>query len=220
MATKDPENVYEARAMIRDAKQSVPAVVLDPILHSKVKQTPKHIQAMKDGKAPLEYLITSVEEGDARVLRGGAIKYGVRNWLIDKILASTYDGAIRRHFKLWLEGNDVDPDSGEHPFYHIRACCAIVLDAEKNGMLVDDRDRAESISQDQEAEQEQPDEPTFTYIVRVTYAPVTSGPGGMMTQPRTKCFGPFDAFGEAKNFARDNRTNHKDTLSIDAVLSV
>jgi len=111
---------------------------------SKIKQNPKLIQAMKDGKAPLEYLITSVDEGDARVLKGGADKYGVRNWLIDKILASTYEGAIKRHLKDWIEGQDIDPDSGEHPFHHIRACCAIVLDAEKHGTLIDDRDRAVS----------------------------------------------------------------------------
>ena len=57
---------------------------------SEEKENPKHSQAMKDGKAPLEYLIDSVMDGEARVLKGGADKYGFRNWLIDKIKASTY----------------------------------------------------------------------------------------------------------------------------------
>ena len=114
-----------------------------------LQANPKHIRAMKDGKAPLEYLITSVDDGDAWVLKGGGDKYGICNWLIDKILATTYVGAIKRHLKAWTEGQDIDPESGYHHFHHIRACCAIVLDAEKNGMLIDDRDRAESIDQSQ-----------------------------------------------------------------------
>lgn len=114
-----------------------------------MKTNPKHIRAMKDGKAPLEYLITSVDDGDAWVMKGGADKYGIRNWLIDKILGSTYEGAIRRHFKAWAEGEDIDLDSGKHHFHHIRACCAIVLDAEKHGQLIDDRDRKESIDQNE-----------------------------------------------------------------------
>jgi hypothetical protein len=108
------------------------------------KQNPKHIRAQKDGKAPLEYLVYSVLEGDARVHKSGADKYGVRNWRRDKILTSTYEGAILRHFKAWAEGEDIDPDSGEPHLLHIRACCAIVLDAQEHGTLIDDRDRCES----------------------------------------------------------------------------
>jgi hypothetical protein len=111
------------------------------------KQNPKLIRAQKDGKAPLEYLVTSVWPGDARCHQSGAIKYGVRNWLIDKILASTYKAAILRHFKAWSEGEDIDPDSGEHHFYHIRACCAIVLDAQMVDTLIDDRLFVESKDQ-------------------------------------------------------------------------
>ena len=121
---------------------------------SDVKENPKHIRAMKEGKAPLEYLITSVDDDDAWVLKGGADDYGVRNWLIDRILSSTYEGAIRRHFKAWAEGQDLDPKSGKHHFHHIRACCAIVLDAKKHDQLIDDRDRKESIDQDAEMSQQ------------------------------------------------------------------
>lgn len=113
-----------------------------------MKQNPKLIRALKDGKAPLEYLLTSADIGDAWVLKHGADKYGVANWRIDKILARTYVGAIRRHFKAWTEGEDIDSDSGYHHFHHIRACCAIVLDAEKHGTLIDDRLIAESKDQE------------------------------------------------------------------------
>lgn len=106
---------------------------------------PKHIEAQKSGKDPLEYLVWSVLPGDARVHRHGADKYGERNWRIDRIKISTYEGAILRHFRAWAEGEDIDPDSGFSHLYHIRACCAVLLDAEKHGTLIDDRDRQESI---------------------------------------------------------------------------
>lgn len=113
-----------------------------------IRENPKHIRAQKDGKAPLEYLVYSVLEGDAHVHKGGADKYGVRNWLKDHIRASTYEGAMLRHLKAWAEGEDVDPDSGWSHLYHVRACCAILLDSEKHGTLIDDRQRCESIDQE------------------------------------------------------------------------
>ena len=198
---KDPENVYEARAMVRDAQEN-----------------PKHIQAMKDGKAPLEYLVDFVMAGDAYVHQGGAIKYGYRNWTIDKIKASTYIAAIRRHLNAWSAGEDLDPPdkggSGWSHLYHIRAGCAIVLDAENAGTLIDDRDRAESISQDKE--DEKPAERTQQYVVRYT----TNVPGiGQVPIVRTYCHGPFAKFEDAKEFAL-NRTPGKEAVSIDTVLSV
>lgn len=133
---------------------------------SNAKDNPKHIQAMKDGKAPLEYLVDFVMTGDAYVHKCGADKYGMRNWTIDEIKASTYIAAIRRHLKAWSEGEDLDPDSGWSHLYHIRAGCAIVLDADNVGKLIDDRNRAESISQDMEVESTmvEPD-PEFMWTV-------------------------------------------------------
>lgn len=81
----------------------------------------------------------------ARVLAGGAGKYGRRNWQIDSIKASTYVGAIARHALLeWAEGVDKDKDDGEHPLAHVAACCLLVMDAERTGKLIDDRLYAES----------------------------------------------------------------------------
>jgi hypothetical protein len=110
-----------------------------------VKQNPKYVQAQKDGKAPLEYLLPSLWEEDARVHKHGADKYGIRNWRKDSILASTYNAAILRHFKAYFEdGENIDPDSGESHLTHIRACCAVMRDAEIHGTLIDDRGRVES----------------------------------------------------------------------------
>jgi hypothetical protein len=110
---------------------------------------PKHIRAMKDGKAPMERLPFAPLAAVARVMDTGAVKYGQRNWRLDKILASTYVGAMARHTLLeWAQGVDVDEDSGEHPLAHVAACCLIVMDAEGYGTLIDDRLAMESIDQD------------------------------------------------------------------------
>ena len=79
-------------------------VITDAMLGVPHKENPKLIRAQKDGKAPLEYLITELFDGDARTHESGAIKYGIRNWRIDKILASTYKAAMLRHLKAWAEG--------------------------------------------------------------------------------------------------------------------
>ena len=102
---------------------------------------------MKDGKIPFEYLVYSVLENDAWCHKHGGDKYCIRNWLLDKILASTYEGAMLRHFLAWAGGEDIDPDSGKPHLTHLRACCAVLMDAQEHGMLIDDRDRKESIDQ-------------------------------------------------------------------------
>lgn len=110
----------------------------------KTKMNPKYIQAQKDGKVRMECLVTSVLASEARVLAHGADKYGARNWRKDEILASTYEGAMMRHLFAWINGEDIDPDSGEPHLSHLRACAAVVMDADDHGKLVDDRNRMES----------------------------------------------------------------------------
>lgn len=116
---------------------------------------PKLIQAMKENKIPFDKLPFKVLAGDAAVHASGATKYGERNWRIDKILASTYEGAIMRHLMSWVNGEDVDPDSGYSHLYHIRACCAVVLDAEMHGTLIDDRNRAISFDKESSVKRQQ-----------------------------------------------------------------
>lgn len=105
-------------------------------------EDPKYVQAQKDGKEPLEYVVYEVLALDARCHKHGADKYGVRNWRVDNIRASTYEGAMLRHFVAWAKGEDIDPDSGLPHLTHLRACCAVVLDSAAHGTLIDDRGRA------------------------------------------------------------------------------
>jgi len=109
------------------------------------QENPKYVRAQKDGKPRMECLVGSVLKGDAACHAHGADKYGERNWRIDDIKASTYEAAILRHFIAYFyEGEDLDPDSDLSHLYHIRACCAVMLDAEQYGTLIDDRGRAVS----------------------------------------------------------------------------
>jgi hypothetical protein len=108
---------------------------------------PKHIQAQKEGKAPLDYLVTTMFELDAAVHKHGADKYGKLNWRVDKITATTYVAAMLRHLKAWIEGHDIDDGpggSGLPHLSHLRACCAVVLDAFMHNSLIDDRNISET----------------------------------------------------------------------------
>ena len=107
---------------------------------------PKHIQAMKEGKIPYEFIPMSVLGDSARALRHGAEKYGVRNWRLEAIKASTYEGAILRHFTDWQDGIDIDPDSGLPHLNMLIANALVILDAQKHGTFIDDRDRKETRS--------------------------------------------------------------------------
>lgn len=112
-------------------------------------QNPKHIQAMKEGKAPLDYLVRTMHPLDAAVHKHGADKYGRLNWRLDKITARTYVAAMQRHLDAWAEGHDLDDGpggSGKPHLTHLRACCAVVLDAQMHNTLIDDRLDMESKS--------------------------------------------------------------------------
>ncbi len=55
------------------------------------------------------------------------------------VLASTYYSALQRHINAWMEGENLDPDSGVPHLGHALACLAILVDAQMTGQLTDDR---------------------------------------------------------------------------------
>lgn len=69
----------------------------------------------------------------------GALKYGRANWRESGVKISIYIDALRRHANAYFECEDADPDSGLDHRAHMLACIAILIDAEANGKLVDDR---------------------------------------------------------------------------------
>jgi len=90
-------------------------------------------------KVPLHLIPTVAMTAESAALKQGAEKYGLNNWRESGVNAMTYVGAMLRHLTAWRDGEDVDPDSGISHLGHIRANCAILLDAAHVGKLVDDR---------------------------------------------------------------------------------
>lgn len=73
------------------------------------------------------------------VCRNGATKYGVMNWREHAVSFSVYYNAMMRHLFAVLDGEWLDPESGEPHLAHVMAGAAIVLDAKANDKLNDDR---------------------------------------------------------------------------------
>jgi len=74
-----------------------------------------------------------------QVHSNGAIKYGRFNWREHQVSSTVYYDAAQRHLMAWFDGETIDPESGLPHLAHVMACCNILLDAEKNGKLNDNR---------------------------------------------------------------------------------
>lgn len=74
-----------------------------------------------------------------RVMEFGASKYGLMNWRKDPVSASTYYDALMRHAFQYWDGDDIDPETKREQLAHVMACCAIIIDADWCGNLIDDR---------------------------------------------------------------------------------
>lgn len=75
----------------------------------------------------------------AMAMMDGADKYGPYNWRAKDVKASIYIDAAMRHLMSWFEGEEFADDSRVHHLGHAIACAAILLDAQANGNLIDDR---------------------------------------------------------------------------------
>ena len=104
-----------------------------------MSDNPKDIMAVALGKVPMQLIPPVAEELMARVLEGGAAKYGIFNWREQSIAIQTYIGAIMRHTAAIRRGEDIDTESGLPHMAHIMATAAIVLDATEHQTLIDDR---------------------------------------------------------------------------------
>lgn len=75
----------------------------------------------------------------AHAMMDGAMKYGAYNWRAKQVQADIYVDAALRHLAAWFEGEELAQDSGVHHLGHAIACCAILLDAQETGNLIDNR---------------------------------------------------------------------------------
>lgn len=96
-------------------------------------------QAFGDRKVPMHLVPASAQAAIAMGLKDGARKYGEFNWRQLDVETMTYVGAAMRHLGAWVDGEDIDPDSGNNHLYHAIASLAILIDAVENGQYIDTR---------------------------------------------------------------------------------
>jgi hypothetical protein len=97
-------------------------------------------------KCPMHLLPPVALEQIAWVMGLGAEKYKAWNFIEADVCASTYIGALLRHWSEFAKGVDIDPESGLPHLAHVAANCAIVLTAQQQGTLVDDRPKLNETS--------------------------------------------------------------------------
>lgn len=100
-------------------------------------ENPKDRLGLK--KPPLRLVPPAALLYMAKVMGLGAAKYGPYNWRQKKVRYTVYLEAAMRHILSALDGEEIDPESGQPHVAHAAACMAIVLDAKATGNLVDDR---------------------------------------------------------------------------------
>lgn len=99
---------------------------------------PKSLQGAK--KYSLRYFPLPANIAVNQALEDGAKKYGPANWREKGVAASVYVDAALRHISQYFDGGqDHAADSGVHNLGHAMACLAIIIDAEANGTLTNDR---------------------------------------------------------------------------------
>jgi len=90
-------------------------------------------------KAPMSGLPAPVLMECGLVKLHGDLKYGAYNWREAGVRASVYYNAFFRHIEAWYEGEDLDPDSGEHHIAHAITGLMVLRDSQMFGNCVDDR---------------------------------------------------------------------------------
>ena len=98
---------------------------------------PKDLLGQK--KVPMSQVPPIAIAVEAQAMLDGTLKYGYRNYRDKKVRATIYVDACLRHLYAWLEGQETADDSGIHHLGHARACLGILLDAQANNTLLDDR---------------------------------------------------------------------------------
>ena len=91
-----------------------------------------------DGKPDLSLIPRAAMNGIARALMFGANKYGRYNYC--KGFANTrLAAACLRHVMAYLDGEDIDPESGLSHLDHALATLSMMVHCEELGTLVENR---------------------------------------------------------------------------------
>lgn len=90
-------------------------------------------------KAPVSLVPPVAILQQARALAVGANKYGRANWRDHPVQRVVYLEAAMRHILADLDGETIDPETGVPHIAHAAAGLDVLMDAEANGMVVDNR---------------------------------------------------------------------------------
>ena len=96
-------------------------------------------------KPPMHLLPPNALIETAKAMGHGAAKYGAWNFIEATVCASTYIGALGRHWAAYARSEDIDPDSGLPHLALIAANCFVLLTAQQQGTLRDDRPKLRQI---------------------------------------------------------------------------
>lgn len=122
---------YGLCVLCRDSLESA-RVEASPVVNPKTAQG--------DKKYPLHLLPLAAQVEVNRALEDGVTKYGIANWRTSGVPAHVYVSAAKRHIEQWFDGGqERASDSGVHNLGHAMACMAIIIDAQWNDKLIDDR---------------------------------------------------------------------------------
>lgn len=96
-------------------------------------------QQFGDKKPPLTQLPLSAQIHSTLAFYDGYLKYGWRNWRDQPVEAQTYIEAALRHLRLFEVGEEYTRDTKVHNLGAVIACCAILIDSELYGTMIDNR---------------------------------------------------------------------------------
>lgn len=91
-----------------------------------------------NGKPPLALLPRAGLEGVAKVMAFGAQKYDMHNWRKGSDDIEFLNSTLRHIYK-YLDGEDLDDESGEHHLSHAACDILFILQWIKDGILDDKR---------------------------------------------------------------------------------
>ena len=95
--------------------------------------------AIANKKIPYSCVPSTVIAELSVAMLEGARKYGRHNYRVTNILSSVYTDASKRHIDGYIEGEDIDEDSGLHHIIKAIASLVILRDAMIQNKLIDDR---------------------------------------------------------------------------------
>jgi hypothetical protein len=113
------------------------ATWLEEVSAAAMPPNPKQIYG--DKKPPLDQFPLSAHIHACLALADGANKYGFRNWRDQPVEARTYIKGAMRHLRLFEVGENNTRDSDIHNLGAVIAGCAILIDAQLHGTMIDNR---------------------------------------------------------------------------------